>query len=226
MDHQHALGTQPHQDLGHRAAQCLGINADQQSLDAGRVGHRTEDVENCPQTHLATGPDRMAHGAVVGGSKHEAHADFLDARHYLRRLQIQGNPRSLEHVGAARTGGYRSIAVLRYAPTRGRDHETGCGGYVEQVGTIAAGADDIYQFFAGNIDHTRQAAHDHHGPGYFIQGLAFHAYAHQEGADLCVAGRASHDLAHHVLHFRQREILTVGDSCQRCLDIHAPRSAQ
>ena len=47
----------------------------------------------------------------------------------------------------------------------------------------------------GKLTHHRDRADD------FVDALAFHAHAHQEGTDLRIGALAGHDFAHDVLHF-------------------------
>ena len=162
----------------------------------------------------------------MGGGKHETDADFRHAGRHLRGLEVERNARGFQYVGAAGTRGDRAVAVFGHAPAGGGDHEAGGGGYIEQIGAIATGADDVHHVFAVDRHRARQTAHHHHGAGDLVQRLPLHAQTHQEGPDLRVSGLAGHDLAHDALHVLEGEVLAVGDSGQGCLDVHHPSSGQ
>ena len=99
------------------------------------------------------------------------------------------------------------------APARS-DDETGGRGNIEQVGAVAAGADDVHQVFAPESDATGQFPHHHHRTGNFIQGFTLQPQPHQECPDLGVGRLSVHDLAHHGLHLFQRQITSVGTAVQ------------
>ena len=114
--------------------------------------------------------------------------------------------------------------MLGHEATSGRHHEGGGGGDVEQVGAVAAGADNVYQRLRVHGDPGGQLAHHLGGAGDFIDGFAFQAQTHEKRADLSVRGLAVHDDAHHVLHFLPGQVQVGGNAVESFFHVHVSAS--
>ncbi len=153
--------------------------------------------------------------------EHETDAHTLDAARDLLRLEPQVDASGFQQIGAATLAGHGAVAVLGHLATGRGDDEGRGGGDVEDVHAIATGAAGVDQPLG--VDHHRcsQLAHDAGGTDDLVDGLALHAHAHEEGADLRVGALTGHDLAHHRLHFLGGQIELGDDAAQGFLDIHA-----
>ena len=80
VEHQRGMAAQRAQHLGQDLRQGRVVHADDLVRGAGRVGQRSEHVEDGALAQLAAGADRMFHGRVELRRKQEADADLLDAR--------------------------------------------------------------------------------------------------------------------------------------------------
>src|ERR1700686_3719583 len=107
---------------------------------AGRIGQRSEDIEDGSDAELLAHRRRMLHRAVMAGRKHEADAGLGYACRDFSRLEHDLGTERFEHVGAARLRRHRASAVLGDPrPSRGGD-EHRRGGDVEGGARAAAGA--------------------------------------------------------------------------------------
>ena len=104
------------------STQCAE-NANHLVRRAGGVGKRPEQVEHGAHAHLPARADGMLHGAVKFRREQKTDADLAHALRHLLRRKLEADARRFEHVGAAGFARYRAIAVLRYPPTGGGDHE-------------------------------------------------------------------------------------------------------
>src|SRR5258707_5987659 len=91
-----------------------------------RVSQGTKDVKNCAYTDFAACWPHMFHSWMIGGSKHEAEADFLYAVGYLLRAQIDTHTQRFQYVSAAAAAGSRTVAVFchRCARCRRQDNRS------------------------------------------------------------------------------------------------------
>src|SRR5690554_5697687 len=156
---------------------------------------------------------------VVGG-EHEAHAHLLDTARHLLGVQVQVDAGHDAEVGAARRRRYPAIAVLGHVAAGGGHHEAGRGGDVEEVGAVAAGADDVHHVLGVEVHRLHQLAHHLGGGADLLGGLALHGHAHQEGGDLGVAGLPGHDLAHHLVGLGEVEVLAAHQGAEGVSHLH------
>lgn len=109
---------------------------------------------------------------MVDGSKHEAHACFLQKLGVFLAGQSQVDTERFEAVRRAAAGGNAPVAMLGDGDATGCDDEAGCGGNVEGVCSVSPGPYDFKDFsFMGD----RHACVSH-GSGKscnFLDGLAF-----------------------------------------------------
>ena len=206
--------------LRYRFAKALAVDAEQLAANAGGIGQRSDEVEECAQAKLAARPDGMTHRTVVRRCEHEAEADVVDGSRDLLRRQIQGHAEALEEIGAAAGTRDGAVAVLGHLRSRRRGDEAGGGRDVEQVRPVAARAHEIDQVRPLHGDGRRHLAHYHRRAGDLLDCLALHAQPQQQGADLRIRGLAGHDAAHHRRHLVAAEILPLGDTRQGLLHVH------
>lgn len=154
--------------------------------------------------------------------EHEADAQAVDAAGNLHWRQVQVNPGRLEQVGTATFARDCAVAVFgHFAASRG-EHKRRRRGHVEDVRTVTAGTDHVdHAVEAFQLDLVCQLTHHRDRADDFVDALALHAHAHQEGTDLRLAALAGHDLAHDVAHFCSRQVQVANDTAQRAFDIHA-----
>ncbi len=220
MHHQHVAAAQAAQHVGHQRHQLRGIDAEHLVGGAGGVGQRAEDVEQGAHAHLAARRHGVAHRRVVVGGEHEAHAHLLDAARHLLGIQVEVDAGHREEVGAARRRRHPAVAVLGDVAAGGGHHEARGGGDVEQVGAVAAGADDVDHVVGAEVDRLHQLAHHLGGGADLLGGLALHRHAHQEGGDLRVAGLAGHDLAHHLVGLGEAQVLAAHHRAEGLSHLH------
>src|SRR5690606_8434171 len=100
------------------------------------------------------------------------------------------------------------------------NHEGGGGGDVEHVHAVATGTAGIDQALGVDLHRRGQLAHHGGGTDDLVDGLALHAHAHEEGADLRVGALAGHDQAHHVLHLGGGQVQLGDHPVEGFLDVH------
>ncbi len=100
--------------------------------------------------------------------------------------------------------------MLGHLAAGGGNHETAGGGDVEGAGAVAAGADDVDHVLTLHVHFRRQFAHHLGGGGDLVDGLALHAQADEETADLRRRGGAGHDGVHHRAHLLARKVAALG----------------
>src|SRR5690348_15495663 len=191
VDDEGALAAEPQQRLAHQRQQARMGDAEHLIARAGRVGERPQDVEDGTDADLAARGADVTHGGVVGGSKHEAEADALDAGRDVLRPQLQLNAERLQHVRAAALAGGGAIAMLGDGLAERGGDEAGGGGDVEGAGGVTAGATGIYRVdVGGERDVDRLLPHDAGKTRHLIHRLAFQAQRREEGAKLRGRGLA------------------------------------
>ena len=90
------------QHLGQRFRPVCAEHANDLIRRAGRIGQRSEQVEDCSYRHFTSRADGVFHGAMVHGREHEADAHFLDTAPDLLRTKLQIDACRFQHVSAAR----------------------------------------------------------------------------------------------------------------------------
>ena len=114
--------------------------------------------------------------------------------------------------------------MLGHKATGCGDHKRRRGGYVEQVGTVTAGAHDIHQRVGVDRYAGGQLPHDFGGAGDFVDGFALDAQPHEKGPNLRIGGFTLHDDAHNVLHFLRGQVQIGGDAVQCFFHVHVVAS--
>ena len=112
VHHPDRLRAEVLQDLRQRLHPLPREHADHLPLDAGRIGERTEQVEDRSRRELGPGRTDILHRGMMRGREHEADAGFLDAAADLLGPQIDLHAERGQHVGGARARRQRAVAVL------------------------------------------------------------------------------------------------------------------
>ena len=194
--------------LGAKAEQCFGDRndplrceyADHLAVDAGRIGQRSQQVENGARAELHPRRPDMLHRRVVSGCEHEADACLGDAAADLLGRQVDLDAECHQHVGRARRRGQRAVAMLGDRHAGGGDDEGRGGRNVDAVRIVAAGTDDV-DGAGRRHDAQHLVAHGGDGAGNLVDRLAAHAQRHQEAADLPRRRVARHDDVEGVARF-------------------------
>src|SRR3972149_4213596 len=112
-------------------------NSDELVWRTRRIGQWPEEIEQGTHPHFTARADRMLHGAMMQGGKHESYPGLINTARYLRRCQIDINTCRLQHIGAAGFAGYRTVAVLGHLAARSRNYKGAGRGDVKCGRTIA-----------------------------------------------------------------------------------------
>ena len=81
-----------------RRVRIRTIDAENLCLRSGRVGERTEDIENCPVTQSLPYRHNMAHGRVMGWGKQECNADLFDDLCLAHRINGKVHAQCGQHI--------------------------------------------------------------------------------------------------------------------------------
>mmetsp|Transcript_20777 Transcript_20777/g.79644 ORF Transcript_20777/g.79644 Transcript_20777/m.79644 type:complete len:352 (-) Transcript_20777:6929-7984(-) len=200
----------------HLDADQVGVEHAHQDVGrTGRIGQRTEDVEDGPHAELAAHRRDVLHRRVMVGREHEADAALGHAGGHLARRQLDVGAQRLQHVGAAGLAADAAVAVLGHLGAGGGGDEHRAGGDVEAVRAVAAGADDIDQMRQRAQRHlVAQLAHHLGRGGDLADGFLLHPQASdQRGGD---DGRhlAGHDAAHQRQHLVVEDLAVLDDAGQ------------
>ena len=114
-----ALQTEGDQRVRHQFRRVLRGGAHQLRAGAGRIGQRTQQIEDRP--HLEIDPHRLRvlHGGVHGGGEQEADAHLADRPRGLLRRDRDSDAQRLQQVGAA-AAGWRSSDCRAWRRARPR----------------------------------------------------------------------------------------------------------
>ncbi|MPN21209.1 hypothetical protein SDC9_168588 [bioreactor metagenome] len=186
-----------------------------------RIGERAKDVEDGAHAHFTPHWRDVLHRAVVVGREHEADAALLDAGGDLFWRQIDVGTQRFEHVGAARARRHAAPAVLGHLGAGRSSDEDRCGGNIEAMRGIAAGADDIDEVLVvRHLDRRRQLAHDTGGGGDLADGFLLDAQSGDDGGNHHRRDFAAHDLAHQRDHFVVEDFAMLDDALEGGLRGH------
>src|SRR5260221_11664836 len=108
-----------------------------------RVSQGTKDVKNCAYTDFAACWPHMFHSWMIGGSKHEAEADFLYALGYLLRAKIDTHTQRFQYVSAAAAAGSGTGARFFHGLARCCRQDIGASRCAEQTCGITPSAAGI-----------------------------------------------------------------------------------
>ena len=156
--------------------------------------------------------------------EHEADTDLVDAAAHLLGLEVDVRSERLQHVGAARLGRHRAVAVLGDAPPRCGANEHRGGGNVEGVRSVPARADDVHEIVRVLHGHLgRELAHHLCRGGDLADRLLLHPQPDDDGRDHDGRHLSAHDLAHQVEHLVVKNLAVLDGPRQRflCRDAHA-----
>ena len=184
MHHPGPLDPKQTEHAGDRLDPFFGEHADHLIFGAGRIGERTEQIEDSADAELAPHFRHVTHGGMMDRREHEAEPALLDAaRDGLRRaLDIDSERR--EHVGRARARGDRPVAVLGDRHAGASHHEGGAGRDVVRALGVAAGAAGVDRAFRRAAPARLIAAHSAGSAGDLIDRLSADAKPHEQRADL------------------------------------------
>ena len=142
----------------------------------GRVRQRTQDVEHGFDAQLTPYRRYVFHRRVVIRCEHKAHALLRDALCNRSRGEVDIQPQSLQHIGAAAFAADAAPAVLAdFGPGCG-GHEHGASRDVEGMRAVAPGSHNVYQVRrVSHLDLGRKLAHDLRRSGNFPNGFFFDA---------------------------------------------------
>ena len=216
IDHQGVVGAEALQHA-HLDADQVGMeHAHQLVRRAGRIGQRTEDVEDGAHAQFLADRSDVLHRAVMTGREHEADAHFLDAcgdpfgrKHHVRTERF-------EHVGAAGPRRHAAVAVLGDARARGcRDEHRG-GRDVERVRRIAPRAAQVDQMrLVGNEHRRRELTHHLRRGGDLAHRFLLDAQAGQNRGRHHRRHLATHDEPHDLEHLVVKDLAMLDGSLQR-----------
>ena len=139
----YAFGAEVFEHLRHGLDPLPRERADHLALDAGRIGKRSEQIENGAGAELDARRADILHRRMMRGREHEADAGLLDAVTNMFGRELNLHAQRTEHVGCARARGERAIAVLGHRHAGACHDERSTGRNVERARSITAGADHV-----------------------------------------------------------------------------------
>src|SRR6185369_8457929 len=101
MDDETVLAAKLVQDVGELFDQRFSINTHNLALCSGRIGERTENVEDGTYPYLPSRSDGMFHGTMQGRRKQETDADLRNALLDFLRSNFKIYPELFKNIGAA-----------------------------------------------------------------------------------------------------------------------------
>ena len=78
----------------------------------GRVGERTDQVEDCPEAECAAKRAQSLHGRVIERREEKDEACFAETFDGEFRRKLDGNAESFKHIGCAAARSDGAVAVL------------------------------------------------------------------------------------------------------------------
>ncbi len=114
----------------------------------GRIGQRTDQVEECPHSQTPADVAHPSQDRMEARCQTEGHADPVQAAPPRRRVRADRDAKDAENVGAAAAAGHCAVAVLDHRHTHGSDHQGRGRADVERAGTVAPRAAGIQQVIA------------------------------------------------------------------------------
>ena len=193
MHHPGPFGAEIFKHLRQRLGPLLGEHANHLAAHAGRVGERSEQVEDRAGAELDAGRPDILHRRMMRRREHEADAGLADAVPDLLGRQVDIDAQRRQYVGGAGLRRQRAIAVLGDRHARAGDNKRRAGRNVERAGGVAAGADHV-DGVRRRVDPQHLGAHRGDRAGDFIDRLAAHAQRHQKRAHLRRRRFARHHL--------------------------------
>ena len=189
-------------EIGEGPGQQVGMvgprYADELPGDPGRVGQRTEQIEDGAHAEVAPGAGRVTHRGMECGREQKRDAAGVEAAFDDRRGRIHGNPEGAEEIGASAAARDRAVAVLRDRHAAPGEDEGGQRRDVECRGAIAPGAAGIEPRPVAGRQRDRVRAHRRCQPDDLGRPLPLHRQRDQQSRDLGRGGASRHDLLHGV----------------------------
>ena len=127
IDHQRMLGTQALQSANLDAHQIGVKHAHQNVRRTGRIGERTQNIEDGSDAQLFAHRRHVFHGGVVVGGKHKSNAHLLHALRNFFGRQVDVDAQTLEHIGTARFTADTAPAMLGCFGASSSSHKHGAG---------------------------------------------------------------------------------------------------
>ena len=225
MHHQGPLRAEPAEDIGQKFGQPGVEDTEDLDVGPGRVGQRSEDIEDGPDADLAPRADGIFHRAMQGGGKEKANADLANALADLFRSQVEGDTRGLKDIGAAAFARYGPVPVFGDDAAGAGDHEGRGGRDVEGAGGVTAGAagiddDTPTAYVHPGLDAGSLFPHHPDRAGNLGDRLTFDPQCSDEGPDLGGRGLTAHDRLHHLVHCLFREVPADNHLADRFLNCH------
>ena len=212
--------------LGAQTLQRTHLNTDQVGVEdphqdigrVGRVGQRTQDVEDGAHAQFFADGRNVHHRRVVVRRKHEADADLFNAARNRLRRQIELDAKRLNDIGAARAAADAAPAMLADLGARRRRHKHRTGRNIESVRPVTASAHNVHQMrLVGNVHLGRKLAHHLRSSGDLANGFLLDAQAGDERSHQHRRHFAAHDEPHDVQHFVVKNLTVFNGALQRLL---------
>ncbi len=200
MHDEDVVAAEPFEHVGQRLDELTAEDAHHLVGRPGRIGQRAEHIEDRAHPELSPRTHGVLHGAVMRRREQKAHPHTHDALRNLLRAQVQTHAGGLEHVGAARATGHRTVAVLGHVGAGGGGNESAGGRDVEGVGPVAAGSAGVDEVWLGDDHLGGEPSHDRGRGRDLLDALALHAQADEKAADLRRGRLTGHDRLHYGLH--------------------------
>ena len=146
VDHEGAPGSERRERAADEQNAAGSENANDLSARVGRIGERTNEVEDGAEAERAAQRSESLHGRVIKRREEKDEAGFAETFDGQLWRELDGHAESLKNIGSAAARGDGAIAVLGNAGAGGCGNERGSAGDVEGLRTAAAGADTVDEF--------------------------------------------------------------------------------
>src|SRR6266446_1191915 len=166
------------------------------------IRQRAKDVENRADANFSSCRADMFHCWMVGRSKHETEANFLDTQCNLFGAEVDARVQGFQHICAATATGSGTIAMLCHASTCCGGEDSGSRGNIKCSGSVSACTTGIHSLRSDLLVqvnlHGFSAHHGSHTSNLFnCFTTRTQAQCRQERAHLCRSRGACHNLFHH-----------------------------
>ena len=192
---------------GHNRAHLAVGAADGHVCRVGRVGQRSQNVEDARNAERGTNRAHEAHGRVEGARERESDAHFIADFADRFRLQVQRQAEVFEHVGCTALRGGGAVAVLDNLHAGcGSSHRTH-GGQVHGGEAVTTGAHDV-SGLTGNVQRHGVRDHGLGGATHLVGGqsqLLLHGERRTHGGRVRVA---LHQVVHKPLRFLSSKVVS------------------
>ena len=160
----------------------------------------------------------MPHGRMVRRGEEKAETELVDGLLDPMRLELEGEAERFEHIGRPARRRHGAVAVFRHRRAAGSgDERSGCGD-VDRVRAVTAGAGRVDEIVPARSNGEDVVAHRLRAARDLVGCLTLRAQRDQESSDLRRRRLAAHDLVHDCARFRARQLRTVEQFADDCLD--------